>query len=505
MAVTVGELAVALRITTDPAAEVPEPERSILERLQSWAEAEIQGRAPGAPGNARDQALVVLAGYVYDRPTTQRGSAYANAWENSGTADILRRWVQRRGVILEHDTGQGSQRQEAPGQAPGNPVDQGAVRAIVDQEVEPWAHRDNPDLIPDAKLPDPPTVPDVPDVAPWAHQGNPDPIPDSKLPDPPMVPDVATWAEADNPDLIPDAKLPSRPAALPLGASVPAPPRAMRIGWAQDTAIVETVFVRAGQHPIDGVAVGTTAGTDAPPAPPAIDTDPTLYMAVWIAGAAVDATRIHDGPANLTDAFTAAGALTVEGVAGHVYVSAERLRHATRRRISVVQPGSAVLGAADVEPWALTRNPDAVIPAAKLPGRDVLYQDTSNYRRSNTSAIFRLMRLTRDPVRGRGLLIVLRELVSGDSRVYPLDCGMTDDWLDLPSMTLAQQRFTINGATVEIDRFIVVKTPQFGEAHSDAFGHGTVYVGRVTDSWLGFAFAQTRGLSTWRFTILEVP
>ena len=73
MAVTLAQLSVALRITTDPTATVPEPAAGILTRIQSWAESEISGRAPDAPDNYRDQALVLLAGYVYDRPPAERG------------------------------------------------------------------------------------------------------------------------------------------------------------------------------------------------------------------------------------------------------------------------------------------------------------------------------------------------------------------------------------------------------------------------------------------------
>ena len=84
MAVTVGDLAVALRITTSPQDQVTEPYLSTLQRLHSWAAAEVASRAPDAPDNYADQAVVVLVGYLYDKPGAPGGSSYANAWENSG-------------------------------------------------------------------------------------------------------------------------------------------------------------------------------------------------------------------------------------------------------------------------------------------------------------------------------------------------------------------------------------------------------------------------------------
>ena len=132
-----------------------------------------------------------------------------------------------------------------------------------------------------------------------------------------------------------------------------------------------SVFIRAGSHPLDGVAVGDTSGLDVPPAPPALNTDPTLYLGIWIAGASVDGTSIRDG-GDLSDTFRSGGALTVDGVAGHYYVSTTRLRHDRARRISLILPGDEVLSTSGVESWALTANPTELIPSGKLRGGTVL-------------------------------------------------------------------------------------------------------------------------------------
>ena len=77
----------------------------------------------------------------------------------------------------------------------------------------------------------------------------------------------------------------------------------MRIGWNQSRAITAAVFTRAGQHPQDGAVQGMTMGLDVPPAPPALAGDPTLYLAVWLAGDGDDGTEIRLGDDDATDSF----------------------------------------------------------------------------------------------------------------------------------------------------------------------------------------------------------
>ena len=344
MAVSLAQLSVALRITVDATATVPEPENGILTRIQSWAESEIAGRAPNAPANYQDQALVVLAGYVHDRPPVERGGAYANAWEHSGASDILRRWVNRRGFLLDNDPEDSSMSttttvdqtardaaaaaREAAAQANQNLVDQDGVQGIVDRDVESWALLKNRnEKIPATKLPD------------ASSTTTPSPSRSSTI-------------------LHEDVRL-------------PAPARAMRIGWNQSRAITAAVFTRANQHPIDGAVLGTTTGLEVPPAPPALAGDQTLYLAVWIEGDGDDDTVIRFGD-DATDSMAPYGgpnkmpmALEVNGVAGHYHVTRERLSHDTTRRLSVQIPGDMILGERDVAAWALTGNTDP-IPADKL-------------------------------------------------------------------------------------------------------------------------------------------
>ena len=182
-----------------------------------------------------------------------------------------------------------------------------------------------------------------------------------------IVPSWVTDAGA----LVPKSKLPAPSRALPLGAALPAPPRAMRIGWNQSATMPASVFIRANLHPLDGVSVGDTSGLDVPPAPPAVVSDPTLYLGIWIAGVAVAGTSIRDG-GELSDSFVSGGALTVDGVAGHYYVSTTRLRHDRTRRVTLILPGDEVLSTSGVESWALTANPTELVPASRLRGGTVL-------------------------------------------------------------------------------------------------------------------------------------
>ena len=73
----------------------------ILSQLHRWANGVVDSRAPSAPDVARDEAIIQLAGYLFDKPPASRSASYANAWEFSGSANILRPWTRRRGIVLE--------------------------------------------------------------------------------------------------------------------------------------------------------------------------------------------------------------------------------------------------------------------------------------------------------------------------------------------------------------------------------------------------------------------
>ena len=308
MGLSIKQLAVHLRVSGDPAAEVMEPHLTVLVQLLRWAESVVDSRAAGAPDTARDEAVILLSGYLYDKPPAARGAGYGNAWENSSAANVLRPWTRRRGIVLESDAG-------APGGAPGG-VSELHIQALIRQSVADFlSERAVQGLIDQAIAAIPPADPGT---------------------------------------------------ALHEGVKLPAPARYMRVGWNQAPVISEAVFMRAGQHPIDGAVQGMTTGLTVPPAPPAISSDPTLYLALWIAGDASDATIIwQDGSGDVTGQYSMPMALSVGGVDGDYYVSTSRLPHSVTRRLSVRIPGDEILGRGDVAPWALTGS-SILIPRERI-------------------------------------------------------------------------------------------------------------------------------------------
>ena len=95
MAVDVTQLAASLRITEGTEAPT-EPQLSILTRLLGVSEAFLELRAPGCPPAPRDEAVVSMASYMYDRPKAAAETRYADAWRNSGAAFIVAPWVVQR-------------------------------------------------------------------------------------------------------------------------------------------------------------------------------------------------------------------------------------------------------------------------------------------------------------------------------------------------------------------------------------------------------------------------
>ena len=80
---TVAQLAAALRVG-DSAEETAE-----VTRLLAYATEAVTKQAPAAPDVVQNEAVVRLAGYLFDQPLASRASAYANAMRHSGAARIL--------------------------------------------------------------------------------------------------------------------------------------------------------------------------------------------------------------------------------------------------------------------------------------------------------------------------------------------------------------------------------------------------------------------------------
>ena len=88
--ITAAQLAAALRLsgTTEETNEVT--------RLLAVATELVTNHAPDAPDAVANEAVVRLAGYLFDQPFAPGTERYANAFRNSGAASLLVRYRVRR-------------------------------------------------------------------------------------------------------------------------------------------------------------------------------------------------------------------------------------------------------------------------------------------------------------------------------------------------------------------------------------------------------------------------
>ena len=120
------------------------------------------------------------------------------------------------------------------------------------------------------------------------------------------------WAEAENPDPIPAPKLINVIEAHEdivnvLDGRLPGLPVAMRLGWSQRAEFIAADFARPSP-PIGGSIAGLSDGLAAPPFPPGLASDPTLFLGIWLAGDP-DVVEISGAGAQFGDARP----LTLEG------------------------------------------------------------------------------------------------------------------------------------------------------------------------------------------------
>ena len=90
MAVTVSDLAVAVRVSGD-GADVSPAQTAILTRILGVCDAHISKIIPDAPDAIKDQCIVQFGAYLYDQPVASRDS-YSDGWVNSGAGALAARW-----------------------------------------------------------------------------------------------------------------------------------------------------------------------------------------------------------------------------------------------------------------------------------------------------------------------------------------------------------------------------------------------------------------------------
>ena len=103
MSVTIGigDLALQVRVSpTKDAADIPEGYVVILMRDLEAATSMVEARAPEAPDNAQNKAVVQIVGYWLQSPEASPQRYGYNAWLHSGAAQILAPFISRRAQAI---------------------------------------------------------------------------------------------------------------------------------------------------------------------------------------------------------------------------------------------------------------------------------------------------------------------------------------------------------------------------------------------------------------------
>ena len=94
---TLGELANQVRIsTTSSTSDVPDEYNTILSTNLAAATAMVESRAPAAPAESQNKAVVQIVGYWLESPPSAPQRFGYNAWLHSGAAQILGPFIERR-------------------------------------------------------------------------------------------------------------------------------------------------------------------------------------------------------------------------------------------------------------------------------------------------------------------------------------------------------------------------------------------------------------------------
>ena len=98
---TLGQLANQVRYSvTDATSDVPDFYASGLTADLAAATALVEARAPLAPDDQQNVAVTRLVGYWMDAPPAGPQRFGHNAWLQSGAAQILAPWIERRAEAI---------------------------------------------------------------------------------------------------------------------------------------------------------------------------------------------------------------------------------------------------------------------------------------------------------------------------------------------------------------------------------------------------------------------
>ena len=95
--ITLGELANQVRVSsTDATPDVPDEYAAILSADLAAAAELVERRAPLAPTDSQNKAVVQIVGYWLESPPSPPQRFGFNAWLQSGAAQILAPYIERR-------------------------------------------------------------------------------------------------------------------------------------------------------------------------------------------------------------------------------------------------------------------------------------------------------------------------------------------------------------------------------------------------------------------------
>ena len=99
--ITIGQLANQTRVSvTASESDVPMYYRTILTPNLAAATALVEARAPNAPDAAHNKAVVQIVGYWMESPPSAPQRFGFNAWLQSGAAQILAPFIERRAQAI---------------------------------------------------------------------------------------------------------------------------------------------------------------------------------------------------------------------------------------------------------------------------------------------------------------------------------------------------------------------------------------------------------------------
>ena len=193
---------------------------------------------------------------------------------------------------------------------------------------------------------------------------------------------TSDWAESDNLDPIPAPKLVNVVEAHEdivnvLDGRLPGLPVAMRLGWSQREEFIAADFARPSP-PIGGSISGMSDGLAAPPFPPGLASDPTLFLGLWLAGDP-DVVEIAGGGTQFGDArpLTLDGG-KVGGTPGVYFVSLARLRPLEGTIFSATIVGPRIVTESDLAAHASDSVAHHTPPTGSMGGGPtVLYEATA--------------------------------------------------------------------------------------------------------------------------------